>query len=86
MVHETKMRHLESLHTLDIAASKMLESIDTKLEGTTTDTVPVNVEALKLVRLIVATQQSTLKQFVEHALETDDQLDAILTKLGITID
>lgn len=86
METEEKMRYLENLHTLDIAAARMLESIDTKLEGATTDTVPVNVEALKLVRLIMSTQRTTLAQFVEHTLETDDLLDNILTKHDIKID
>jgi len=83
MTHEEKLAALTNLHLLDSAAREMLTAIDEKLEGVETDTVEVNVRALKLLQLIMSVQRQTLSDLVERTLQTSDDLEVLMRQHGI---
>ena len=78
---------LETYHELDSAAGKALDMLDKKLEGTSPDDIAqCRVEALQLLRHLVAAQRATNLALMEQVLSIDDQIQALMTRHGISTD
>jgi hypothetical protein len=80
-LNDPKLNTLAALHQLNSDATRVIESIDKKVEGVTDTTIEVNVEALRTIRMILFGQRYALQQLVEHQAEMDDIVEKAIANL-----
>lgn len=78
---DPKLKTLAALHEISSDAQRMIESIDRKVEGVTDETITVNVDALRTIRMILFAQRYALNEFVEHQAEMDDFVENAIEQL-----
>lgn len=80
-MNDPKLKTIAALHEIISDAQEAIEKIDSKLEGVTDETIEVNVEGLRRIRMILFAQRYALSELVQHQAEIDDMVEQALAKL-----